>query len=518
MHFHRGKLQTTHLPTIMSLNAQERLALKALPVAAQGWAERAIGDSLEHLGKLSSAIPHLKQHLDVLVPVFHIHLDPSRVPKKIEQGVVNNIMLAKLSIISIACMCSLNAAVDDELFEEALASKSHVHLPWLLFFHHHFLLQPSDTYSSMAGLSVTKGEAVAVVQQALISSCEAQHLAEPATNQHFGTFSHGLKKILAQLWCIVINLKHDVSLADDVGRNVVMSLRTTVFAFVLNGLALPTAGCSPFIDLVGGQAPMASISLKHVRQLAGQARNLCTLQPVDELEAETAQIAAAFQHCMNIMVLCSRQDPSIREELISIGSISVVVTALSQIWPRVLVEIPGRQRRFYPPYEQPMAGLTFRRTGLYGGYRYVSLALVCADDDVSSVCEALRFRILDAILQTGVLASEGVEPKGRDDEDLEILRILPRFFIYDRVVTATAMSLERISSRGLEKHAQRDVQLWKCWTYFKDVAHAHINLQKKAKATTAPSDRCSGPDAMPSSGGYPATSPVLGVSDCLVLL
>ncbi|KAH7924931.1 hypothetical protein BV22DRAFT_474954 [Leucogyrophana mollusca] len=485
----------------MSLTASENIALETLPGPVLASAKRAIDGSIENLQLLSAGIGALLHHVHALLPIFYVHLRSSRIPNEVKLEVVRDIMLAKWSFMAITRVSVSIGHIKDSDVEarRIMQSKSSFLFPWLPFFYHHFLAPPSDHHGSLAGLSVTRLDAIGIIRQALLTLGDA-----PGAARRMVRSTPNAQNAVAQMWRTVIDMKYDTTFAVGVAsKKEVMfqlqTLRIAVLAVVDDCTDTSTAGdpslLTSFVDLVGGPVPMATTIISYIRQVAAEGAKIEQSQPVQTLKTQLGFVSACFETSTRLLRSWSKQDPTLRETLISAGSIQVVATAISLLWPRFLVDISGGQTTSLPPNCHDPYTLMGRRAALQGGYCYVSFAMEHADDNISAVCEALGARLLHSILQTGLLPNEDEGPdRPHKDNSLAILRELMQLCIFDRTLTAVAKAVENIASRGIEKRAEHDKELWRHWGLLKASVDMYTEVQTRMKEKFTFGSHCAGPD------------------------
>ncbi|KAH7909839.1 hypothetical protein BJ138DRAFT_1154313 [Hygrophoropsis aurantiaca] len=117
-----------------------------------------------------------------------------------------------------------------------------------------------------------------------------------------------------------------------------------------------------------------------------------------------------------------------------------------------------------------------------------------ARDSISALCQALNARILQSILQTGLLPGEEIAPAKKNS--LEIIRVLLHNYMFDRALTTMAKAVDKITSSSpeVENCAKCDEDLWELWTTLKDSVQIYTEMQEMTrKNVTYDMKHCGGP-------------------------
>jgi len=213
----------------------------------------------------------------------------------------------------------------------------------------------------------------------------------------------------------------------------------------------------------GGIFSMASLSLQYIRRMAKEVAKMpeTRLQAREDIDFSSMTVCATglAQAILFMQSLGDREGGDCQELLLQLGSIRTVLHAVATLWERLLTPA----RNCSDP--ESSAGLAARRNVLYMAYRYIGYSMNCADDSVSVISQALDHGLLECLLRTGASPVEHVDKERRfeDDHDIQLLKELPRFFVFSKVLCSLGPALQRVNEAGLEERASKDPVLWEQW-------------------------------------------------------
>jgi hypothetical protein len=164
-----------------------------------------------------------------------------------------------------------------------------------------------------------------------------------------------------------------------------------------------------------------------------------------------------------------------QELLLQIGAIRTVLHAIKTLWERLLTPAGNSSDN------EPDVGLAARRNVLYMAYRYIGYSMNCADDSASVISQALHYGLLECLLRTGASPAESVVDTARrfeDDHDIQLLKELPRFFVFTKVLHALGPALQRANQAHLQARASKDRTLWELWQAVDSAARIFTSFYK----------------------------------------
>ncbi|KAH7925901.1 hypothetical protein BV22DRAFT_402407 [Leucogyrophana mollusca] len=468
------------------MNSVESEILRSLPKAIRVLAEKAASGSVEHLKSLSSKAREYQVHGVAILPVLYIHLDPVHIPKQITPESSRDLILAKWSFISIVNFCSVRFTMNgsepgDPLFASVTSNWTRLY-PWIPFFYRNFLADLASA-RSRSNSPVSLSEAAKITVGFMATLCEGSPKARSLL-----IATTAIRTTIMQLWITVADMENDDVDADrpsEPPARALSHLRVSmglVIAFCLTSSAAgPTL--PEFLAAAGGTSVVVATTLRHLRLLSKEVREL--KEPSTPAESfqkfgSCLTFSSSFSQTVQIMLTLSQEYDAAREEFISRGSVYTVATALAQLRPQILSELPGDR-------DNPRTGITPRRETLYIGYRYIQHTMLESDDGKASICEAFRTRLLETILQTGHTEYERIPRQKREaDVDVGLLIRLPHLLMHKRVLHIAARSLSRIQSRNIEVHARRDRVLWKYWDAFKEAINRYLRAEERLESIERP--------------------------------
>jgi hypothetical protein len=282
--------------------------------------------------------------------------------------------------------------------------------------------------------------------------------------RHLLRSSVSVQHYIAQLWILVGNIRGDVLPGDPgtTSEGFIPMLRSSwaltnyVCVSESEDPDKATLPLSNYIHAAGGVKPVVTTLLKYIRRITKDAiavkepRSWTTHdESVILLHLYTTGLKFSFLFLQTI----SRQDASCRAQLIRQGSVRTVVDAITQVSPRILVQA-NRELDFHPEM-----GLAERQNVLWSGYSYIASAIRDADDGVTSVCQAIDAGLLQTLTNALVCPAHANRrdhpPRGRMG-DIELLFLLPTFFIYHRVVQSITRHWYFVQCFSREKPEIRD--------------------------------------------------------------
>ncbi|OJA20296.1 hypothetical protein AZE42_08135 [Rhizopogon vesiculosus] len=460
----------------LRISAREREALKTLPRLIQRKVSGALQGSVEDLRVVVSSLNQLRD-ATLLLPVFHAQLEAYPVPDAISPDVVPVIMLAKFSMGGIVQIChnlGSNITLGERLVHDAVASKWELLFPWMQFFSNNFLPPSQRPPILPHGLSVSTYEALRITVHPLSALCQFTKVGRQLmrTNPTIQAF-------FFRAWVIVDGLKSD-DFADPLrpgDKNLSALIRANMCSLSVTCLD-DTPGSLPvsiIASAAGGTFPMASLALRYIRRMAREVSNM----PEPRVRARenidfSSMTVCATGLAQAILFMQSLGDGAegCQELLLQIGSIRTVLYAVAALWERLLTPALNGSDN------EPDVGLPARRNVLYMAYRYIGYSMNCADDAASVISQALQYGLLECLLRTGTSPVERVDNARRfeDDHDIQLLKELPRFFVFSKVLRSLGPALQRVNQAGLAVRASKDPILWELWQAVDSAARVFTNF------------------------------------------
>ncbi|KAG1729500.1 uncharacterized protein EDB91DRAFT_1253013 [Suillus paluster] len=486
----------------LRLSPDESQALRSLPAAVQIIAKRALQGSVKDLERLLDVISVKTASRAVcLVPIFHATLESVQVPNYINSNTTPAIMRAKWALMGLVEFCTIAPLISngmDDLETKYIVRRWDQIFPWMRFFARNCLPPPYDVSLAPPRPDLCDMfDAAKLCIHPLTFIChnseEVRHmLRSSASVQHF----------VAQLWILVGNLKGDVLEGDPrITKDNLVSMYRASFALTnyvcvsesedSDKLTLPL---SNFIHAAGGVKPVVFTILRYIRRITRDAAKVeepRSWTPQDQNVQQLYLFTIGLSYTFDFLQTISRQDPSCRSQLIRQGSIRVVLDAITQILPKILVQANNEMDL------DPEMGLGTRQEVIWMGYLYIASAIRDADDGVTGICQAIDAGILETMRKGATCASHSNHrnrlPRGRMG-DMELLLLLPTFFIYHRVVDSISQHWYRIknSPMPVDKREVRDKGLGGVLQIVL-TATTHAMEHRAVKPMNFHECRCSGP-------------------------
>ncbi|KAG2076208.1 hypothetical protein BDR04DRAFT_751459 [Suillus decipiens] len=318
--------------------------------------------------------------------------------------------------------------------------------------------------------------------------------------RHMLRSSVSVQHYVAQLWILVGNIKGDVLPGDPetTTDGLISKLRAS---FALTNYVCVSASEDPdkitlplsnYIHAAGGVKPVVFTLLRYIRRItrdAAVAEEPRSWTPRDQSVQKLHLYTLGLDYSFQFLQTISRQDPSCRAQLIRKGSICTVLNTITQILPRILVQT-NKELDLHPEM-----GLAGRQKVLWSGYAYIASAIRDADDGVTAVCQAIDAGLIQT-LEKGVVCPPHANPRDNPIRgrmgDIELLFLLPTFFIYNRVVQSIFRHWFRMQSAPREKRETRDEGLGRA---LEIVLKSTIEAMehRRVKPINFHEYRCSGP-------------------------
>ncbi|KAG2159371.1 uncharacterized protein EDB93DRAFT_1115342 [Suillus bovinus] len=448
----------------LQLTPDETKALKSLPAPIQIAAKKALQGSISDLARLVDFITLPRtSRCCCLVPIFHAILHSVQVPTYINPKTIPTITRAKwalMGLVKISTVASQATGVKEDAVTKYIVRRWSDTYPWMWFFAHNCLPPPYDVSVTPPRPDVCSvSDAVQLCISPLSLIC-----TKSEEGRHLLRSSVSVQQFAARLWILVGNLRGDVlpghrgASTDALISKIRASFALTNYVCVSESEdpAKVTLPLSNFIHAAGGVKPVVFTLLRYIRRIIRDAtaveepRSWTPGDPsVKLLHLYTVGLKYSFLFIQTI----SRQDASCRAQLIRQGSIRIVVDAITQILPRILVQANEEIDL------HPQMGLAGRQEVLWSGYSYIASAIRDADDGITCVCQAIDAGLIQT-LEKGVVCPPHVNrrdhpPRGRMG-DIELLFLLATFFVYHRVVQSIFRHWFRMQNDPVEKRDIRD--------------------------------------------------------------
>lgn len=470
--------------------------------------ERGSLSSLASLKSLNRSISskefssHLRPYFQTLIPLFFVHLDPRLVPHEITSDSAHSIMLAKVSIMGISCLCGENQG---ELrgapkFRQKLSDAIHSHWSgvsaWVQFFYHNFLVPRDDPVARLHRIySVTS-------QEAASTSIRFLYVASvlPGVVARLYRTTPGIERIIMELWYLVTNIKHEDCIVDPYLRHwrQDFNMLRAFMAHVVTSCVYYEAPSTPLppltslIEAAGGRTPMVLAALKCLRFAGkGAAQRDCDVVKNDLDLSPLNTLSLTCKQTLIFMFATSQADPVIRELFLTHSSIRTVLNTLAGIGTR-----PDTEPNLDPADESFCQKTATKRAAMAIGHQYISFVLACSNNPIETACHALRCRLLEVLLRNCVFPSENRLHKSRWlDYDIRIFEQLGGALIYERVVRIASTSMQYIDSQRLYVHAMHDPTLWGSLLTFKEILSQRWRILSTLTPRTRPEYErtCGGP-------------------------
>ncbi|KAG1871437.1 hypothetical protein F4604DRAFT_812624 [Suillus subluteus] len=448
----------------LSLTTDETKALRSLPVPIRITARNALQGSTADLARLVDSIPiGNASRFCCLVPIFHAALNSVQVPNYINPQTIPAITHAKcavLGLVKISTVVPFDPDSGDDAMTKYVVRRWDEIYPWMRFFARNCLPPPYDVSVSPPRpdlCNVFNAAKMCISPLTIICtrSEEGRHMLRSSVSvQHY----------IAQLWILVGNIRGNV-LPGDLGTTsdgLVPMMRST---FALTNYVCVSESEDPdkitlplsnYIHAAGGVKPVVITLLKYIRRITRDAVALeepRSWTVSDESVKQLHVYTVGLQYSFHFLQTISRQDASCRAQLIRQGSIRMVVDAINEISPRILVQA-NEELDF-----DPQMGLAARQNVLWSGYSYIASAIRDADDGVTAVCQAIDAGLIQTLEKAVVCpahANRRDHPPRGCMGDIELLFLLATFFIYDRVVRSIFRHWFLVHSAPREKPEIRD--------------------------------------------------------------
>ncbi|KAG2069760.1 hypothetical protein BDR04DRAFT_668665 [Suillus decipiens] len=482
--------------------------------------ERGSLSSLTSLKSLNRSISskgfsdHLRPYFQTLIPLFFVHLDPRLVPHEITSDSAHSIMLAKVSIMGISCLCGENQG---ELrgapqFRQKLSDTIHSHWggvsAWVRFFYYNFLVPRDDPVARLHGLySVTS-------QEAASTSIRFIYVASvlPGVVAHLYRTTPEIERIIMELWYLVADIKREDCIVDPYLRHwrQDFNMLRAFMAHVVTSCvyyeppSTPLPPLTSLIEAAGGRTPMVLAALKCLRYAGkGAAQRDRDVVKHDLDLSPLNTLSLTCKETLIFMFATSQADPIIRELFLTHTSIRTVLNTLAGIGTR-----PGTEPNLDPTNESFCQKTMTKRATMAIGHQYISFVLACSNNPVETACHALRCRLLEVLLRNCVFPSENRLHKSRwSDYDIRIFEQLGGTLIYERVVRIASISMQHIDSQRLYVHAMHDPTLWGSLLTFKEI----LSQRWRILSTLTP---CTRPEYERTCGGPGCTSASTRLQQC----
>ncbi|KAG0698013.1 hypothetical protein DFH29DRAFT_1003232 [Suillus ampliporus] len=470
--------------------------------------ERGSLSSLASLKSLNRSISskefsdHLRPYFQTLIPLFFVHLDPGLVPHEITSNSAHSIMLAKVSIMGISCLCGENQG---ELrgapqFRQKMSDAIHSHWSgvsaWLQFFYHNFLVPRDDPVGRLHRIySVTS-------QESASTSIRFIYVASvlPGVVAHLYRTTPEIERIIMELWYLVTDIKREGCIVDPYLRQWCpdFNMLRAFMAHVVTSCVYyepPSAPLPPLTSLIeaaGGRTPMVLAALRCLRYAGkgvAQRDHDVIKQDLDLSPLNTLSLTC--KQTLIFIFATSQADPIMRELFLTHSSIRTVLNTLAGIGTR-----PDTEPNLDPTNESFRQRTATKRAAMAIGHQYISFVLACSNNPIDTACHALRCRLLEVLLRNCVFPSENRLHKSRWlDYDIRILEQLGGALIYERVVRIASRSMQSIDSRRIYVHAMHDPTLWGSLLTFKEILSQRWRILSTLTPCTRPAyeQACGGP-------------------------
>lgn len=363
--------------------------------------------------------------------------------------------------MQICHLLSNNTSLRERLVYDAVASKWEMIFPWMQFFSNNFLPPSQRPTNLPRGLSVGTYEALRITVHPLSALCQFTKVGRMLmrTNPTVQAF-------FFRAWVIVDGLKSD-DFADPLrpgDKNLSALIRANMCSLTITCVDdnPPTLPLSIIASAAGGTYAMASLALRYVRRMAKEVSNMPEprVRTRENLDFSSMTVCATgLAQAILFMQSLGDQEDGCQELLLRIGAIRTVLHAVATLWERLLTPAWNSSDN------EPDVGLAARRNVLYMAYRYIGYSMNRSDDSASVISQALQHGLLECLLRTGASPVERVDNVRRfeDDHDTQLLKELPRFFVFSKVLRSLGPALQRVSEAGLEARASKDPILWELW-------------------------------------------------------
>ncbi|KAG2344873.1 hypothetical protein BDR05DRAFT_989071 [Suillus weaverae] len=461
------------------INARDREALRALPRLMQRKVDGALRGSVEDLRDVVGSLNQLKDVTPLLLPVFHAQLEAYPVPDGITPDVVPVIMLAKWSMGGIVQIChnlGNNISLGERIVHDAVASKWETLFPWMQFFSNNFL-PPSQRPAALPhGLSVSTYEALRITIHPLSTLCQFT-----TTGRQLMRTNPTVQAFFFRAWVIVDGLKSD-DVADPLregDKNLSALIRANMCS--LSVICMEDTPASLPVSIIasaaGGTFPMASLALRYIRRMTKEVSNMPEprLRARENVDFSSMTVCATgLAQAILFMQSLGDREGGCQELLLQIGSIRTVLSAVTTLWERLLTPAWNSSDN------EPDIGLAARRRVLYIAYRYIGYSMNCANDSALVISQALQHGLLECLLRTGSSPAERVDNTKRfdDDHDIQLLKELPRFFVFSKVLRVLHPALKRLDRVDLQERASQDPVLWEVWQAVDSAARTFTNFHE----------------------------------------
>jgi hypothetical protein len=227
----------------------------------------------------------------------------------------------------------------------------------------------------------------------------------------------------------------------------------------------------------GGTFPMASLALRYIRRMTKEVSNMPEprLRARENVDFSSMTVCATgLAQAILFMQSLGDREGGCQELLLQIGSIRTVLSAVTTLWERLLTPAWNSSDN------EPDIGLAARRRVLYIAYRYIGYSMNCANDSALVISQALQHGLLECLLRTGSSQAERVDNTKRfdDDHDIQLLKELPRFFVFSKVLRVLHPALQRLDRVDLEERASQDPVLWEVWQAVDSAARTFTNFHE----------------------------------------
>ncbi|KAH7908907.1 hypothetical protein BJ138DRAFT_1156533 [Hygrophoropsis aurantiaca] len=467
------------------MDAQQRRELRILPKALQDIANKAIQDStgtdLQALYEnIVDSGPNISTSwLSALLPVFILHLDSALIPRldkaRYTADELGAIQCARWALKAVGRIFPLiqpededeDASEDDTVWERMLL--------WMSFLQTKFL-HPDPDRDKRLGISFPDGEiARSVVQgfsvtMSYLSDLNLLKLRSTSSTQH----------LVAALWLFVVHQHIDYSdLPRRQGPRAALQLQSAIMLIVLPTVCPDTPeGAAVLLYHAGTINRVLATAMRYVRFIVDTVRVIRDPTP-DNIEIVDLAVDA-LAYGVGFIERCRRGDPAHSEALVALGSVQLVTTATRHIARLLLADAHppgrGRVRARNTPVE--------RLEKLTSVYHYLHYAVLYLGDDVTTTCHALNAGILEAIFRTWLYtlscSPAHTQPKLTENAAIIMLwRVIPRYFVYPRVLRAFARALSRPAFCEAEQLARHDDHFWGLWAALRGTALDYIECMEE---------------------------------------
>ncbi|KAG2082593.1 hypothetical protein BD769DRAFT_1726146 [Suillus cothurnatus] len=482
------------------INARDREALRALPrlmqvcsnpfkshdstdflfFAVTAESDGALRGSVEDLRDVVGSLNQLKDVTPLLLPVFHAQLEAYPVPDRISPDVVPVIMLAKWSMGGIVQICH-NLGNNISLVWRTHCPRCYCFkvghaLPVDAILQQQFL-PPSQRPAALPhGLSVSTYEALRITIHPLSTLCQFT-----TTGRQLMRMNTTVQAFFFRAWVIVDGLKSE-DVADPLregDKNLSALIRANMCS--LSVICMEDTPASLPVSIIasaaGGTFPMASLALRYIRRMTKEVSNMPEprLRARENVDFSSMTVCATgLAQAILFMQSLGDREGGCQELLLQIGSIRTVLSAVTTLWERLLTPAWNSSDN------EPDIGLAARRRVLYIAYRYIGYSMNCANDSALVISQALQHGLLECLLRTGSSQAERVDNTKRfdDDHDIQLLKELPRFFVFSKVLRVLHPALQRLDRVDLEERASQDPVLWEVWQAVDSAARTFTNFHE----------------------------------------